>query len=195
MGEINIPGLCCSTLTECFTSIIQKIGEDPNRPGLIDTPQRAAKALEFLTSGYKVNLNDIVNGALFPADNQEMVIVRNVEFDSLCEHHVLPFSGYMHVGYIPDNQVIGLSKIPRILDVFARRLQIQENLTKQVADAIKDLVKAKGVYVVAYAKHSCLSMRGVKKQSSSMVTVAKNGVFLESLSLCQEFNSLISMPD
>lgn len=174
-----------------FKAIIEAIGENPGREGLLRTPQRAAKALEFLTQGYEQDINEIVNGAVFESSNDEMVIVRNIELYSLCEHHLLPFIGKCHVAYLPNGKVIGLSKIPRIVDMFARRLQIQENLTKQIGDCIQSVTGAKGVGVVIEAKHLCAMMRGVGKQNSDMVTSMMLGRFREDQRTRQEFLTLV----
>jgi len=174
-----------------FASIIEQLGEDISRPGLVDTPKRAAKAMQFLTRGYQQDLEEVINGALFPTENSEMVIVKDIELYSMCEHHMLPFIGKCHVGYIPNGQVIGLSKIARIVDMFARRLQIQENMTKQVADAIMQATGAEGVGVVIEAKHMCMMMRGVEKQNSSMKTSMMLGTFRSSQATRTEFLALI----
>lgn len=175
-----------------FASIIEQLGEDLSREGLVDTPKRAAKAMQFLTRGYQQDLDEVINGAMFPTDNSEMVIVKDIELYSMCEHHMLPFIGKCHVGYIPNGQVIGLSKIARIVDMFARRLQIQENMTKQVADAIQHATGADGVGVVIEAKHMCMMMRGVEKQNSSMKTSMMLGSFRKSQATRTEFLSLIN---
>lgn len=157
--------------------MLRNLGEDPNRDGLLRTPERADKAMQFLTSGYTVDLKKIVNGALFDVKHDEMVLVKDIEFYSLCEHHMLPFFGKMHVAYLPKDRVIGLSKIPRIIDAFARRLQVQERLTTQVAEAIQEMVNPLGVGVICEARHFCMMMRGVEKQESSTVTSAMLGAF------------------
>ena len=174
-----------------FASIIEQLGEDLTREGLVDTPKRAAKAMQFLTRGYQQDLDEVINGALFPTENSEMVIVKDIELYSMCEHHMLPFIGKCHVGYIPNGQVIGLSKIARIVDMFARRLQIQENMTKQIADAIEHATGAEGVGVVIEAQHMCMMMRGVEKQNSSMKTSMMLGSFRKSQATRTEFLSLI----
>ena len=174
-----------------FRAIIEAVGENPEREGLVRTPLRAAKAMQFLTQGYEQDIDEIVNGAIFESTNDEMVIVRHIEMYSLCEHHLLPFIGQCHVAYLPDGKVIGLSKIPRIVDMFARRLQIQENLTKQIGDCIQDVTGAKGVAVVIEAKHLCSMMRGVGKQNSDMVTSMMLGRFREDPRTRQEFLNLI----
>ncbi|WP_417224290.1 GTP cyclohydrolase I FolE [Amphritea sp.] len=175
-----------------FASIIEQLGEDITREGLIDTPKRAAKAMKFLTRGYEQNLDEVINGALFPTENSEMVIVKDIELYSMCEHHMLPFIGKCHVGYVPKGQVIGLSKIARIVDMFARRLQIQENMTKQIADAIMEATGADGVGVVIEARHMCMMMRGVEKQNSSMKTSMMLGSFRKSQPTRSEFLTLIN---
>ena len=178
-------------MEEQYAKIIEAIGEDLNRPGLVDTPKRAAKAFKFLTSGYHLDLDEVVNGALFPSDSSEMVIVKDIELYSLCEHHLLPFVGVCHVAYIPDGKVIGLSKIARIVDMFARRLQIQENLATQIAKTIEEITDALGVAVIIEAKHMCMMMRGVEKQNSSMKTSAMLGAFRSNQPTRSEFLSLI----
>ncbi len=160
-----------------FTEILESIGEDITRPGLIDTPKRAAKALSFLTKGYHQNIDEVVNDALFPSDSEEMIIVKDIELYSMCEHHMLPFIGKAHVAYIPTGKVLGLSKIARIVDMFARRLQIQEQLTLQIAESIKEITNASGVGVIIEAKHMCMMMRGVEKQNSVMTTSVMLGAF------------------
>jgi GTP cyclohydrolase IA len=172
-------------------AIIEALGENPRREGLRDTPKRAAKALRFLTQGYEQKLETLLNKAIFKTHNDEMVIVRDIELYSLCEHHLLPFIGRAHVAYLPDGKVIGLSKIPRIVDMFARRLQIQENLTRQIADSVQKVTGAKGVGVVIEAKHLCMMMRGVEKQNSSMTTSAMLGRFREDPRTRTEFLTLI----
>lgn len=174
-----------------YRSILKAIGEDPQREGLLRTPHRAAKAMEFLTQGYRLKIDDIVNGAIFTTRNNEMVIVRDIELYSLCEHHLLPFIGRAYVAYIPNGKVIGLSKIPRIVDMFARRLQVQEDLTQQIGSCIQEVTGAKGVAVVIEAKHLCAMMRGVEKQNSSMTTSVMLGLFREDQRTRQEFLTLI----
>jgi GTP cyclohydrolase I len=173
--------------------LLAELGEDPSREGLLNTPKRVEKALKFLTSGYDANLDDIVNGALFTVDYSEMVIVKDIDFYSMCEHHLLPFFGKCHVAYIPSNKVIGLSKIPRIVDVFSRRLQVQERLTNQIANTIRDIVRPLGVAVVVEATHLCMSMRGVEKQNSFAVTSAMVGVFRDQVRTRMEFLELIKL--
>jgi len=172
-------------------ALIEAIGENPRREGLRDTPKRAAKALKFLTQGYDQKLEDILNKAVFTTLNDEMVIVRDIELYSLCEHHLLPFIGKAHVAYLPKRKVIGLSKIPRIVDMYARRLQIQETLTRQIADSVQKVTGAKGVGVVIEAKHLCMMMRGVEKQNSSMTTSAMLGRFRQDQRTRMEFLTLI----
>lgn len=174
-----------------FREIIKACGEDPCREGLVDTPERAAKAFSYLTRGYQQTLNEVVNGALFESDNSEMVLVKNIELYSLCEHHLLPFIGKAHVAYIPSGRVLGLSKIARIVDMYARRLQIQENLTKQIAESILEVTDAAGVGVVIEAQHMCMMMRGVEKQNGLMKTSMMTGLFRSNSSTRSEFFSLI----
>ena len=175
-----------------YLKIIQSTGEDVNRPGLLDTPDRAAKAFEYLTSGYHMDLKQVINGALFPSDSEEMVIVKDIELFSLCEHHLLPFIGKCHVAYIPRGQVIGLSKVARIVDMFARRLQIQEALAQQIASTIQEATNARGVGVIVEAKHMCMMMRGVEKQNSSMKTSAMLGTFRKDQATRTEFLALLN---
>jgi len=178
-------------MKEAFAHIITSVGEDPSRPGLVDTPERAAKAFEFLTKGYRQNLDEVINGALFPSDSSEMVMVTDIELYSLCEHHLLPFVGKCHVAYIPNGKVLGLSKIARIVDMYARRLQIQENLVMQIATTIEDVTNALGVAVIIEARHMCMMMRGVEKQNSSMKTSAMLGCFRTNQATRSEFLSLL----
>ncbi len=175
-----------------FTEIIKAVGENPEREGLLDTPKRAAKAFQFMTEGYRRSVDDIVNNALFESDCNEMVIVSDIEMYSLCEHHLLPFIGKCHVAYIPSGKVLGLSKVARIVDLFARRLQIQEQLTTQIAQTVQDVTNAAGVGVIVEAKHMCMMMRGVEKQNSVMRTSAMLGEFQTNQATRQEFLSLIS---
>jgi GTP cyclohydrolase I len=172
--------------------IIRELGENPERDGLLNTPERVEKALKYLTSGYTADLDKIVNGALFDVDYDEMVIVRDIEFFSMCEHHMLPFFGKMHVAYLPSNKVIGLSKIPRIVDVFARRLQIQERLTQEVAETIQNMIQPRGVAVICEARHFCMMMRGVEKQHSGAMTSAMLGAFRENRETRNELLSLLT---
>jgi len=173
--------------------ILKAIGENPNREGLIKTPKRVAKAFEEICSGYHKDPKEVLNDALFDSTNNEMVVVRNIEFYSLCEHHILPFFGRVHVAYIPDKKVVGLSKIPRMVEVFARRLQIQEQLTEQIADAIMDVVQPKGLGVVIHARHMCMEMRGVKTKHSYTSSSALRGIFLEEKTR-EEFFNIINAP-
>jgi GTP cyclohydrolase I len=171
--------------------VVRALGEDLQRDGLANTPERVEKALRYLTSGYSVDVTQIVNGALFDVDYDEMVIVRDIEFFSMCEHHMLPFFGKMHVAYLPDKKVIGLSKIPRIVDVFARRLQIQERLTQQIAETIRELIAPKGVAVICEARHFCMMMRGVEKQHSGAITSSMLGAFRDNQETRNELLSLV----
>ncbi|NQY62669.1 MAG: GTP cyclohydrolase I FolE [Alteromonadaceae bacterium] len=174
-----------------FKSIIEAIGEDPQREGLKDTPERASKALKYLTRGYQQDLDSVINGALFNSDCDSMVVVNDIELYSLCEHHMLPFTGRCHIGYIPNGKVLGLSKLARIVDMFARRLQIQEKLTQEIAHAIMDVTNAHGVGVVMSASHLCMRMRGVQKQNSEMKTSCMLGSFLKCKDTRFEFLQLI----
>ena len=175
-----------------YADIITALGEDLSREGLVDTPKRAAKAMKFLTRGYDQSLDEVVNGALFPSDNSEMVLVKNIEIYSMCEHHLLPFIGKAHVAYIPQGKVIGLSKIARIVDMYARRLQIQENMTKEIAEALQSVTGALGVGVVIEAQHMCMMMRGVEKQNAMMKTSMMLGSFRSNPSTRAEFLSLVN---
>ena len=181
-----------ASFEDLVREMIARIGEDPSREGLVDTPQRVVKSMEYLTHGYSQQPSDVLNGALFTVDYDEMVIVKDIEMFSLCEHHMLPFFGKVHVAYIPKGKVIGLSKIPRLVEVFARRLQVQERLTRQIADAIQQAIQPQGVGVVIEARHLCMMMRGIEKQHSSTVTSAMVGCFrqketrLEFLSLVRQ---------
>ena len=175
-----------------YKTILQLIGEDVSRQGLVKTPERAAKALWYVTRGYRQNITDVVNGALFEnSGSGRIVVVRDIEFYSLCEHHILPFFGHMDIGYIPGENIIGLSKVARIVDMFSRRLQVQEHLTEEVADALRDCIGAQGVIVRTRAHHLCMEMRGVGKQDSTTVTLATRGVFATDRSLREEFFSLV----
>ncbi|BCD67311.1 GTP cyclohydrolase I FolE [Nitratiruptor sp. YY09-18] len=177
---------------EAIRKILKIIGEDPSREGLIKTPQRVYKAFMHLTQGYNQDPKEVLGEALFSSTNDEMVVVRDIEFYSLCEHHLLPIIGRAHVAYIPDGKVVGLSKIPRMVNVYARRLQIQEQMTEQIADAIMETVKPKGVGVVVQARHMCMEMRGVEKICSTTVSSALRGVFKENIKTREEFFSLIN---
>ncbi len=174
-----------------YKSIIEGVGEDVSREGLLDTPARAAKAILSITSGYEKSLDEIVNGAVFESGSDEMVLVKSIEMYSVCEHHVLPFIGTCHIGYIPNGKVLGLSKFARIVDMYSRRLQIQERLTREIADAILSVTGAAGVGVIVEAKHMCMMMRGVEKQHSTMGTSVMLGEFRESYNTRQEFLRLL----
>ena len=174
-----------------FTNVISLLGENTKREGLVKTPERAAKAMKFLTSGYSMNPKEILEGAMFKEDYKEMVIIKDIELYSLCEHHMLPFFGKAHIAYIPNGHIVGLSKIPRVVDVFARRLQVQERLTEQILDCINDTLKPQGVAVVIEASHMCMMMRGVQKQNSTTTTSGFRGAFKES-NTRNEFLKLIA---
>jgi len=176
---------------DLYREILARIGEDPNRDGLVRTPERMEKSMAFLTRGYTMDINAVLHEALFDVDYDEMVIVKDVEFFSLCEHHLLPFFGKAHIAYVPNGKVIGLSKIPRLVDVFARRLQVQERLTRQIGEAITEAINPQGVAVILDAQHLCMMMRGVEKQHSSTVTSAMLGVFKTQLQTRNEFLSLV----
>ncbi len=193
IGQLNVieQKQAIDNMSEQFREIITNLGEDPKREGLVNTPMRAAKALQFLTRGYRQNLDDLINKAVFTSDTDEMVIVRNIEMYSLCEHHMLPFIGKCHVAYLPQGKVLGLSKIARIVDLFARRLQIQEVLTKQVAETVLEAINARGVGVVIEAQHMCMMMRGVEKQNSTMTTSCMLGAFREHSTTREEFLRLV----
>ena len=178
-------------MQEIIRRLLEAIGEDPARPGLRETPRRVEQSLQFLTSGYQSDVDAVLNNALFTVDYSEMVIVRDIDFFSLCEHHLLPFFGKCHVAYLPNTQVIGLSKLPRLVDVFSRRLQVQERLTSQIADTIKDKIQPLGVAVVMEATHLCMAMRGVQKQNSVTVTSSMLGVFRDDARTRHEFLELI----
>src|SRR6185436_343308 len=179
------------SLERSFREILEAVGENPQREGLLKTPTRAAKAFEFLTNGYRQDLDAIVNQAIFTSDASEIILVKDIELYSMCEHHLLPFIGRAHVAYIPNGKVIGLSKVARIVDVFARRLQIQENLTTQIAEALMDCLLPSGVAVVVEAKHLCMMMRGVEKQNSVMKTSCLLGTFKEDARTRSEFLALL----
>ena len=174
-------------------SLLEEIGENPKREGLIKTPSRVAKAWEFFSQGYNINVQDIVNGAIFEEDCSEMVVVRDIEFFSMCEHHMIPFFGRCHVGYLPNKRVIGLSKIPRIVDVFSQRLQIQERLTSQIAETLMDILNPIGVGVIMEGRHLCMQMRGVQKQNSFASTSSMVGQFRDSAETRNEFLSIINL--
>lgn len=179
------------SLKEHYSKVLELIGEDPYREGLIKTPERVAKAMQFLTQGYEMNATEILQSAMFSEDYSQMVLVKEIEFYSLCEHHLLPFFGKAHIAYIPDGNIVGLSKLPRVVDAFSRRLQVQERLTNEIRDCIQDTLKPKGVAVVMEARHLCMQMRGVEKQSSLTTTSAFSGAFLESEKTRLEFMNLI----
>ena len=178
-------------MQETLRRLLVEVGEDPAREGLRDTPRRVEQSLKFLTSGYRQKLDEVINGALFSVEYSEMVIVRDIDFYSLCEHHLLPFFGRCHVAYLPNRKVIGLSKIPRIVEMFARRLQVQERLTSQIAEALRDTVAPLGVAVVMEANHLCMAMRGIEKQNSVTVTSAMLGVMRDDARTRHEFLELI----
>ena len=178
-------------IEELIHQLLLEIGEDPAREGLLKTPQRVAKAMEFLTSGYRTDVDKLINGAIFTQETNSMVIVKNIEVYSMCEHHMLPFFGRCHIGYIPNGRVFGVSKLARLVDMYARRLQIQEGLTEQISRAIMDSIDAKGVGVMIEARHLCMMMRGVEKQNSVMVTSSVVGTFRDSVATREEFLALI----
>jgi len=180
-----------SEAADLYRELLVHIGEDPQRDGLLRTPERAAKAMEFLTRGYRVDPEAVLRGALFDVAYDEMVIVKDIEMFSLCEHHILPFFGKVHIAYIPNGKVIGLSKLPRLVDIFARRLQVQERLTTQIAETIMRAIEPQGVGVVVEARHLCMMMRGVEKQHSSAVTSSMLGIFRDCAQTREEFLSLI----
>ena len=182
-------------MQDIIRQLLAELGEDPSREGLLDTPKRVEKSLRFLTSGYAADVDAVLNNALFTVDYNEMVIVKNIDFYSLCEHHLLPFFGKCHVAYIPQGRVLGLSKIPRLVEIFARRLQVQERLTNQVAETLREKIDPLGVAVVMEASHLCMSMRGVEKQNSVAVTSAMLGVFQHDARTRMEFLELIRRAD
>lgn len=171
-------------------NIIEYLGEDPNREGLKGTPKRVEKSMRFLTEGYSKNIDDVIGDGIFEEEYNELVLVKDIEIYSLCEHHMLPFTGKAHIGYIPNKKVIGLSKVARVADMFSRRLQLQERLTKEIVDALQDKLQPKGVAAIIEAKHYCMMMRGVEKQNSTMVTSAMRGVFLSDIRSREEFLKL-----
>jgi GTP cyclohydrolase I len=182
-------------MQDIIRQLLTELGEDPSREGLLDTPKRVEKSLRFLTQGYAANVDAVLNNALFSVDYNEMVIVKDIDFYSLCEHHLLPFFGKCHVAYIPQGRVVGLSKIPRLVEIFARRLQVQERLTSQIAETLRDKIRPLGVGIVVEASHLCMSMRGVEKQNSVAVTSAMLGVFQHDARTRMEFLDLIKRPD
>ncbi|MGR2737628.1 GTP cyclohydrolase I FolE [Billgrantia sp. Q4P2] len=179
-------------LANFYRQIILELGEDPEREGLRDTPKRAAKAMQFLTRGYSQTLEEIINGAVFKSETDEMVVVKDIELYSMCEHHLLPFIGKCHIAYLPSGKVLGLSKFARIVDMYARRMQIQENLTRQIAEAVQRVTGARGVAVVIEARHLCMMMRGVEKQNSSMTSSVMLGSFRDNQPTRQEFLTLVN---
>ena len=183
-----------SPLSALVETLLEQLGEDPKREGLLKTPERVARSMRFLTQGYQENLDEVVNGAIFHEPCDEMVVVKDIEFYSMCEHHLLPFYGRMHIAYIPDGRVIGLSKLPRITEMYARRLQVQERLTNQVAEAVSRVLKPKGVAVISEAAHLCMMMRGVAKQASTATTSCMLGAFREDPRTRSEILSLLQQP-
>jgi len=191
-GDVNrLNDAQLDVISRAYRELLEAIGEDANRQGLLKTPERAARALEFLTQGYRQSIEEIVNNAIFDSEASEIVLVKDIELYSMCEHHLLPFIGRAHVAYIPNGKVIGLSKVARIVDVFARRLQIQENLTTQIAESLMDCLEPGGVAVVVEAKHLCMMMRGVEKQNSVMKTSCLLGCFKDDARTRSEFLSLL----
>ena len=190
-ANATLDGVMPAALTDSYRAIITALGEDPEREGLARTPERAAKALQFLTSGYRTTVDQAIGSGVFESESDEMIMVRRIELYSLCEHHLLPFIGQCHVAYIPNGKILGLSKIPRLVDLFSRRLQIQERLTTQVAQSVRDAVDARGVGVVVEASHLCVMMRGVEKQHSQMKTSCMLGLFRSSESTRAEFLRLL----
>ncbi len=188
---VEVPTLDSISTQDLYREILTRIGEDPTRDGLVRTPERMEKSMAFLTRGYTMDVKKVLHDALFDVDYDEMVIVKDIEFFSMCEHHLLPFFGKAHIAYVPNGKVIGLSKIPRLVDVFSRRLQVQERLTRQVGDAITEAINPQGVAVILEAQHLCMMMRGVEKQHSSTVTSAMLGVFKSQLQTRNEFLSLV----
>lgn len=180
-----------SRLAEHYEDVLKNIGEDPNREGLLKTPERVAKAMQFLTHGYQLNPDNIMNQAIFHEEYSEMVIVKDIEVYSMCEHHMLPFFGKVHVAYIPDGKIVGLSKIPRVVDAYARRLQVQERLTIEIRDCVQRVLNPKGVSVVLECSHMCMQMRGVQKQNSVTTSSAFTGIFLKNDSTRKEFINLV----
>ncbi len=190
-ATLDAPTLDAVSTQELYRELLTRMGEDPGRDGLLRTPERMEKSMAFLTRGYTMDVTEVLHGALFDVDYDEMVMVKDIEFFSQCEHHLLPFFGKAHIAYVPNGKVIGLSKIPRLVDVFARRLQVQERLTRQIGDAITEAIHPQGVAVILEAQHLCMMMRGVEKQHSSTVTSAMLGVFKTQLQTRNEFLSLV----
>ena len=180
-------------IEEVTKKLLEQLGEDPNREGLLKTPHRVAKAWEFLSGGYRQDIDSIINNAVFEEKYDQMVMVKDIEFYSMCEHHLLPFFGYAHIAFIPNGKIIGLSKIPRILDMFSRRLQVQERLTQEVSDMLNETLLPKGVAVILEAQHMCMQMRGVQKKNSYMSTSAMHGIFLEDDKTRKEFLDIIKL--
>jgi GTP cyclohydrolase I len=193
MSNTKDDSLNLNKIKNLVENILVEIGEDPNREGLINTPKRVAKAYEYLTSGYRKNIDEVLNNAIFNEKYDEMVVVKNIDFYSLCEHHMLPFYGKVHVAYIPNGKIVGLSKIPRIVDVFARRLQVQERMTRQIADTLEKYLSPKGVAVVAEGFHMCMMMRGVEKQNSIATTSAVHGEFHNDPKTRMEFFNILKL--
>lgn len=190
-ATLDSTSLETASTQELYRELLRRMGEDPDRDGLVRTPERMEKSMAFLTKGYAMDVTEVLHDALFDVDYDEMVIVKDIEFFSQCEHHLLPFFGKAHIAYVPNGKVIGLSKIPRLVDVFARRLQVQERLTRQVSEAIQEAINPQGVAVILEAQHLCMMMRGVEKQHSSTVTSAMLGVFKTQLQTRNEFLSLV----
>jgi GTP cyclohydrolase I len=190
-GHKPVPSLSEATMQQIYAELLTRIGEDPMRDGLLSTPKRMEKSMQFLTQGYTESVEEVLHNALFDVDYDEMVMVRDIEFYSMCEHHLLPFFGKAHIAYVPNGKVVGLSKLPRIVDVFARRLQVQERLTQQIAEAIEAAIHPQGVGVVIEAQHLCMMMRGVQKQSSLTVTSSLRGVFKTQTQTRSEFLALV----
>jgi GTP cyclohydrolase I len=189
--SLAVPTLTDASTQEIYAELLTRIGEDPTRDGLLKTPERVEKSMDFLTQGYTQSVEEVLHDALFDVDYDEMVMVRDIEFYSMCEHHMLPFFGKAHIAYVPHGKVVGLSKLPRIVDVFARRLQVQERLTQEISEAIEKAIHPQGVGVVIEAQHLCMMMRGVEKQSSLTVTSSMRGVFKSQLQTREEFLSLV----
>ncbi|HEU4454957.1 MAG TPA: GTP cyclohydrolase I FolE [Longimicrobium sp.] len=190
-GE-DVPAGTDERFQELVRGMLEQLGEDPGRDGLLRTPERVEKSLKWLTRGYEMSVEEVIRGAVFDEDHHNMVIVKDIEMYSMCEHHMLPFFGKVHIAYIPDGRIVGLSKLPRVVEVFARRLQVQERLTDQIASAIQEVLEPQGVAVVIEAAHLCMMMRGVEKQSSMTITSAMRGVFLEDLRTREEFLRLVA---
>lgn len=191
MSEFHYNDDITNSLSEVYTKVLNEIGENPEREGLLKTPERVAKALQYLTHGYQISPEEILKSALFQEEYSEMVIVKDIEVYSMCEHHMLPFFGKAHVAYIPDGTIVGLSKVPRVVDAFARRLQVQERLTIEIRDCIQQTLNPKGVAVVLECQHMCMQMRGVQKQNSVTTTSAFTGIFLQNDSTRKEFINLV----